>query len=56
MDSKAEKFLVPIDPAEFPSTEKLAATLLKKVPKGVHNVLLDFIARLYAVYVDCQFT
>jgi ATP citrate (pro-S)-lyase len=30
--------------------------LLKKVPKGVHNVLVDFITRLYAVYVDCQFT
>jgi ATP citrate (pro-S)-lyase len=30
--------------------------LLKKVPKGVHNVLVDFISRLYAVYVDCQFT
>ena len=26
------------------------------MPKGVHNVLIDFIARLYAVYVDCQFT
>jgi ATP citrate (pro-S)-lyase len=26
------------------------------VPKGVHNVLVDFISRLYAVYVDCQFT
>ena len=30
--------------------------MLKKVPKGVHNVLIDFITRLYAVYVDCQFT
>lgn len=29
---------------------------MKKVPKGVHNVLVDFISRLYAVYVDCQFT
>lgn len=26
------------------------------MPKGIHNVLIDFIARLYAVYVDCQFT
>jgi ATP citrate (pro-S)-lyase len=26
------------------------------VPKGVHNVLVDFITRLYAVYVECQFT
>lgn len=30
--------------------------MLKKVPKGVHNVLIDFISRLYAVYVDCQFS
>lgn len=30
--------------------------MLKEVPKGVHNVLVDFISRLYAVYVDCQFT
>ena len=30
--------------------------LLSKVPSGVHNVLIDFIMRLYAVYVDCQFT
>lgn len=29
---------------------------MKKVPKGIHNVLVDFITRLYAVYVDCQFT
>ena len=26
------------------------------MPNGVHNVLVDFITRLYAVYVDCQFT
>lgn len=26
------------------------------MPKGVHPVLIDFISRLYAVYVDCQFT
>ncbi|KAI9834185.1 MAG: glutathione synthetase ATP-binding domain-like protein [Phylliscum demangeonii] len=56
VDSKAEKFLIPIDPADFPSNDTLAAALLEKVPQGVHNVLLDFILRLYAVYVDCQFT
>src|SRR5271170_2688640 len=50
------KILIPVDLKKFPSNEELASTLLKKVPKGVHNVLLDFIARLYAVYVDCQFT
>jgi len=40
----------------YPSNETIAATLLKNVPSGVHNVLVDFITRLYGVYVDCQFT
>ena len=56
VDAKAEKLLIPVDLSEFPSNDQIAATLLKKVPKGVHNVLVDFITRLYAVYVDCQFT
>lgn len=56
VDAKAEKLLIPVDHAEFPSNDQIAAKLLSKVPKGVHNVLLDFIAKLYAVYVDCQFT
>lgn len=45
-----------MDLTQYPSNEHIAATLLKDVPKGVHNVLVDFISRLYAVYVDCQFT
>ncbi|KAI1372256.1 hypothetical protein F4677DRAFT_432872 [Hypoxylon crocopeplum] len=56
VDAKAEKLLIPVDLSQYPSNEEIAATLLKKVPKGVHNVLVDFITRLYAVYVDCQFT
>ena len=48
--------LVPVDLSQYPSNEEIAASLLKKVPKGVHPVLVDFISRLYAVYVDCQFT
>ena len=56
VDAKAEKILIPVDLKQYPSNEQIAATLLKKVPKGVHNVLVDFISRLYAVYVDCQFT
>ncbi|KAF2274524.1 ATP citrate lyase subunit, putatibe [Westerdykella ornata] len=56
VDEKAEKLLIPVDLSEYPSNEEIASTLLKKVPKGVHNVLVDFISRLYAVYVDCQFT
>ncbi|GMF67006.1 unnamed protein product [Aspergillus oryzae] len=56
VDAKAEKLLIPVNLKNYPSNEEIAATLLKKVPSGVHNVLVDFISRLYAVYVDCQFT
>ncbi|KAJ8127375.1 hypothetical protein O1611_g6260 [Lasiodiplodia mahajangana] len=56
VDAKAEKLLIPVDLSEYPSNEEIATALLGKVPKGVHNVLVDFITRLYAVYVDCQFT
>lgn len=56
VDAKAEKLLIPVDLSEYPSNDAIAAALLAKVPKGVHNVLVDFITRLYAVYVDCQFT
>ncbi|KAG0123993.1 hypothetical protein HOY82DRAFT_635402 [Tuber indicum] len=56
VDAKAEKLLIPVDLKQYPSNETIVSTLLKKVPSGVHNVLVDFITRLYAVYVDCQFT
>jgi ATP citrate (pro-S)-lyase len=56
VDAKAEKILIPVDLSQYPSNDEIVATLLKKVPKGVHNVLVDFISRLYGVYVDCQFT
>lgn len=56
VDAKAEKLLIPVDLKEYPSNEQIAKGLLSKVPSGVHNVLVDFISRLYAVYVDCQFT
>ncbi|EJT71837.1 ATP-citrate synthase subunit 2 [Gaeumannomyces tritici R3-111a-1] len=56
VDAKAEKLLIPVDLSEYPSNEQIASALLKKVPEGVFNVLVDFITRLYAVYVDCQFT
>ena len=42
VDAKAEKVLIPVDLSEFPSNEELAAALLSKVPKGIHNVLIDF--------------
>ena len=56
VDAKAEKLLIPVKLEAFPSNAEIAAALLKKVPSGVHNVLVDFISRLYAVYVACQFT
>ncbi|KAK0634512.1 hypothetical protein B0T17DRAFT_586301 [Bombardia bombarda] len=56
VDAKAEKILIPVDLSQYPSNEEIATALLSKVPMGVHNVLVDFITRLYAVYVDCQFT
>lgn len=48
--------VIPVNLEAFPSNDQIASSLLNKVPKGVHNVLVDFISRLYAVYVDCQFT
>ena len=56
VDEKASKLLIPVDLKEYPSNEEIAKSLLSQVPKGVHPVLIDFISRLYAVYVDCQFT
>ncbi|KAL2759846.1 hypothetical protein ACRALDRAFT_1060174 [Sodiomyces alcalophilus JCM 7366] len=56
VDAKAEKLLIPVDLEEYPSNEVIASTLLHKVPKGLHNVLVDFISRLYAVYAECNFT
>ncbi|KAF2401309.1 ATP-citrate synthase (ATP-citrate (pro-S-)-lyase) [Trichodelitschia bisporula] len=56
VDAKAEKLLIPVDLTQYPSNDEIAKGLLSKVPKGIHNVLVDFIARLYGVYVECQFT
>ncbi|KEZ46099.1 hypothetical protein SAPIO_CDS0948 [Scedosporium apiospermum] len=56
VDEKAEKLLIPVDLSQYPSNREIAEALLSNVPEGVHKVLVDFITRLYAVYVDCQFT
>lgn len=56
VDEKAEKLLIPVDLAQYPARDVIATSLLSKVPKKVHDVLIDFISRLYAVYVECQFT
>lgn len=56
VDEKAEKLLIPVDLDQYPSRDRIASSLLSKVPKDVNDVLVDFISRLYAVYVECQFT
>ncbi|KAF9992062.1 citrate synthase, partial [Entomortierella chlamydospora] len=55
VDAKALKFQVKVqDP--FPSSESIRSSLLVNVPESKHDVLVDFITRLYAVYVDLHFT
>lgn len=57
VDSKASKILIPVDiENEYPSNEKLISTLFNKCPQSQHQTLVDFVNRLYAVYVDLQFT
>ncbi|KAK9450185.1 uncharacterized protein V1518DRAFT_391781 [Limtongia smithiae] len=57
VDAKASKLLIPVDlVSSYPSNDVIASTLLSKVPKAQHATLVDFINRLYAVYVDLQFT
>jgi ATP citrate (pro-S)-lyase len=55
VDAKALKLLIQVD-AEFPSSETIKETLLKDVPEFKRDVLVDFITRLYSVYVDLHFT
>ncbi|KAK9473637.1 uncharacterized protein V1510DRAFT_376197 [Dipodascopsis tothii] len=57
VDAKASKLLIPVDlDREYPSNAEIASALLSKVPQAQHATLVDFINRLYAVYVECQFT
>ncbi|ORE10066.1 ATP-citrate synthase [Rhizopus microsporus var. microsporus] len=55
VDAKALKLLIPVN-TEFPSAQTIKDTLLKDVPEFKHDVLVDFISRLYAVYVELHFT
>ncbi|OZJ06569.1 hypothetical protein BZG36_00564 [Bifiguratus adelaidae] len=55
VDAKALKLLVKVD-EQFPSAETIKAELLKDVPAFKQDVLVDFISRLYSVYVDLHFT
>ncbi|ODV91261.1 hypothetical protein CANCADRAFT_121785 [Tortispora caseinolytica NRRL Y-17796] len=56
VDAKASKILIPVDLNSYPSNEELEKALLQNIPQEQRPVLLDFINRLYAVYVDLQFT
>lgn len=57
VDAKASKILIPVDiENEYPSNETLISTLFSKCPESQHRTLCDFVNRLYAVYVDLQFT
>ncbi|KAF9309098.1 glutathione synthetase ATP-binding domain-like protein, partial [Linnemannia elongata] len=40
----------------FPTAESIRSALLVHVPEAKHDVLVDFISRLYAVYIDLHFT
>ncbi|KAJ3385980.1 citrate synthase [Entophlyctis sp. JEL0112] len=55
VDAKAKKLLVPVN-KPFPSAKTVAESLLSEVKKAKHDVLIDFITRLYSVYTDLQFT
>jgi ATP citrate (pro-S)-lyase len=55
VDAKASRLLIaPSEP--FPSFAAIRSQLLSNVPAKSQNVLIDFIVRLYSVYVDLQFT
>ncbi|KAF8931079.1 citrate synthase [Dissophora ornata] len=55
VDAKALKLQVKVQDS-FPSAEAIRSALLVNVPEAKHDVLVDFITRLYAVYVDLHFT
>ncbi|KAG0031574.1 citrate synthase [Podila clonocystis] len=55
VDAKALKLQVKVTDA-FPTTNAIQTSLLTHVPAAKHDVLIDFITRLYAVYIDLHFT
>ncbi|KAF9081668.1 citrate synthase [Mortierella sp. AD031] len=55
VDAKALKLQVKVTDV-FPTPTAIQSTLLTHVPATKHDVLIDFITRLYAVYVDLHFT
>ncbi|KAF9579689.1 citrate synthase, partial [Lunasporangiospora selenospora] len=55
VDAKAVRLQVKVQDA-FPTAEAIRSALLVNVPESKHDVLIDFISRLYAVYIDLHFT
>jgi ATP citrate (pro-S)-lyase len=54
VDAKALVLNIPVN-KPFPSREAIASTLLKHVPPEKRETLVDFLIRLYSVYVDLHF-
>ena len=54
VDAKALKLSLPVN-KPFPSRQVIADTLLKHVPASKKETLVDFLIRLYSVYVDLHF-
>ena len=54
VDAKALTLHLPLT-EEFPSRETIASTLLVHVPAEKKDTLVDFLIRLYSVYVDLHF-
>ena len=54
VDAKALTLNLPVTD-EFPSRETIASTLLIHVPAEKKDTLVDFLIRLYSVYVDLHF-
>ncbi|PSR87377.1 hypothetical protein PHLCEN_2v5194 [Hermanssonia centrifuga] len=54
VNAKALTLNLPVG-AHFPSRETIASTLLPHVPASKKETLVDFLIRLYSVYVDLHF-
>ncbi|KAF8526564.1 ATP-citrate synthase [Hysterangium stoloniferum] len=54
VDAKALKLDLPVG-ALFPSRQAIKDALLKHVPEAKKDTLVDFLVRLYSVYVDLHF-
>lgn len=54
VDAKAYKLLIPVG-KDLPTRELIKSTLLAKVEPEKQDVLVDFLIRMYSVYVDLHF-